>query len=102
MPEYRGGGGMTAQEEVDEFWDFIRTEELIFTRKPRKLRIGKRGSIHYTCMEHRNAWYETTAVKVTRYWEIVYWRRGIVKGGDANKWLKRAMANRWNVQTEKK
>jgi hypothetical protein len=93
---------MDTEEIAAELWDFIQSEEVILTRKPSKLRIGTRGSKHYTWREHRNAWYETTAVKVTRYWEIVYWRRGIVKGGDANKWLKRAMANRWNVDPNKK
>lgn len=94
---------MTDTDEIAaELWEFIQTEEVVLARKPRKLRIGKRGSNGYTWREHQNAWYETTAAKVTQYWEIVYWRRGIVRGGDANKWLKRAMANRWEIHPSEK
>lgn len=85
-----------------ELWDFIQSEEVIFARKPRKLRIGKRGSKHYTTSEHRSAWYAATAVCVMKYWNVGLKRRGIPRGREANAWLKRAMANRWQIHPSKK
>ena len=94
---------MTAQEEVDEFWEYIRRSDVIGTRKRVKRQFPTIDfDTHYSNNDHRNAWYETTAVGVTQYWDVAYYRRGIVTGGDANRWLKRAMANRWNIDPKKK
>lgn len=95
-------GGMDTQEIAEELWDFIQSEEVIFARKPRKLRIGKRHSTHYSRREHLNAWYAATAVYVMKYWNVGLNRRGIARGADGNKWLRRSMANRWQIHPSKK